>query len=538
MHMSLKESTVILKPLKTNFTWIQKIRYILEDRIDQVFSEESKAYIYGLLLGNTKYFDASFKTMYQINGVSHIFAISGLHVGVLLGIFQFIFKKSKVQWMTFILIYLYLVVVGLPYSAIRAVFMVISIKLAKLFNRPYDLLQSLSMIGLLMILYNPYIVMHTGFQYSFSALLAIGVIKPYIRSKFTWIYLPLALQIILLPLTIYHQNTFHILSFIINLCVIPLITVIFNLMFLALIFNINLLSQFIDFLIEMIEEINFFFHHDALLKTLPSMNLIVLLSLYLIIVLWFEWSDKRKHLIVFTSLYLCMTIYAWFAVEVYYLDIGQGDAILIKHRFQNTMIDTGPSYPLIEDVLMKNGVDNLDYVFLSHEHMDHVGGMVYMEKFLDSTIIYGQSPNQYLKSLHGQELKRNFKVGAMSISKVSYQVMAGNNASLILLIESYGRSFLFTGDIEKEVENQLTMTRYIDVLKVPHHGSETSSTDQFLNQIQPSIGVICVNRNYYGHPHKSVISRYQEYDTDIYLTQDGCVKITLLPFGLMFIKHY
>ncbi|MBN2795994.1 MAG: DNA internalization-related competence protein ComEC/Rec2 [Clostridia bacterium] len=537
---NLNLSEIKLIPIEVKYTLFQKLYIHIENEIKSTYSDDYSGYIKGLFLGDTSKIDSDMKKIFQENGVSHVFAISGLHIGAFIGALLLILKKFEYkQVMTYIIITFYVILVGVPYSALRALMMFLCVDLALKVNRPYDLLSSLSGVGIVVMLINPYAILHTGFQFSFIALLCIGTLLPYLKQLKSEIWLPLGIQLMLLPLVIYHQNTFHILSFVINLITVPLITVVFYMMFIPILFPLPFMSTLVELIIGFVEKFNYFMHQNIFLKTVCSPSLYQIVFFYFIIICWFEIKNKMKILgivILFASM---VVIYKWYAIEIYFLDVNQGDAILIEHRFKNMMIDTGPEYPLIEDILKKNGISKLDYIFISHEHSDHVGGLTFLEPFINDTLFLGQFPNAYLKLIHGQEMKTIEDIGELEIKPIFYDdVGIGNNASLVLLLEAYERKLLFTGDIEEEVEKQLNNLHQIDVLKIPHHGSDSSSTQNFIDMLNPRIGVICVNKNYYGHPDSDVIRRYQRLGTKLYLTQDGCVKITILPFSLMFVKTY
>ena len=110
-----------------------------------------------------------------------------------------------------------------------------------------------------------------------------------------------------------------------------------------------------------------------------------------------------------------------------------------------------------------------------------------------------------------------------------------NNASLIGYLSIYDTSIFLTGDIEAEVEEKLIL-RPVDILKVPHHGSKSSSTHDFIDALSPDNALICVGKNNYGHPSQEVLNRYISRNIPLYKTLDGCVKVWVLPFNIYFIK--
>jgi len=114
-----------------------------------------------------------------------------------------------------------------------------------------------------------------------------------------------------------------------------------------------------------------------------------------------------------------------------------------------------------------------------------------------------------------------------------------NDASLVTELVINGTSLLLTGDIEEAVEKELLpLLRDVDILKVPHHGSKTSSTHDFVKKVNAELAVVCVGKNFYGHPSKSVLNTYELMGTEVLQTVNGCVKISIYPFGYYFVKPW
>jgi len=237
---------------------------------------------------------------------------------------------------------------------------------------------------------------------------------------------------------------------------------------------------------------------------------------------------------------------------VHYIDVGQGDSILIQVNNKNLLIDAGPKSDKkkLLNYLSDLNLDKLDYVIASHPHEDHIGNMSEViddynvlnfyapkvqsttktfEKMIESLKSKNLKINVLKKGTDSINLGENTKVTVFSPTKDSYEDL--NNYSSVIKIEYGKTSFLFTGDAEEDVEKEiLTSNEDIsaDVLKVGHHGSSTSTTKDFLNKIHPLIGVISVGQdNTYNHPNNDTLKRLTENKVTIYRTdKDGTIVLS------------
>lgn len=228
---------------------------------------------------------------------------------------------------------------------------------------------------------------------------------------------------------------------------------------------------------------------------------------------------------------------------VKFIDVGQGDSILIHSNGYSALIDTGPVESSIQlsRSLKESHVETVDVLMLSHLHLDHSGGLEQIfEDFNVENIILPElssfSEGIYSAELAINEVTRskgqiykattgmNFKLGDFNITVVDLypNFTNENNQSVIIKAEIDGRIFLFMGDAEKETENKLVAKNKdinCDVLKVAHHGSNTSTTKDFLEKCSPDFGVISVGKdNIYNHPHRSTLEQLKKADVKIYRT--------------------
>ena len=248
-------------------------------------------------------------------------------------------------------------------------------------------------------------------------------------------------------------------------------------------------------------------------------------------------------------------------LEVTFLDVGEGDSIFIRFPHQGNMLIDGGSVwrdynageRVIAPFLRKKGVRKIDLVVLSHPHLDHVGGLVYVIKNFKVGLILesGQTHHSYtyqkfLKTVKKKNIpckigRRGQKIKGYKEAEIHILHPRGplikdtnsdlNNNSLVIKVTYKKVSFLFSGDIEEEAESDLLKLGKVlrsTVLKVPHQGSRTSSTEKFLRAVKPEVAVISVNKNNrFHHPHSLALKRLEKFGIKVYRTdRDGAVIMT------------
>ena len=231
-------------------------------------------------------------------------------------------------------------------------------------------------------------------------------------------------------------------------------------------------------------------------------------------------------------------------LEVYFLDVGQADSILIRSKDENVLIDAGNNEdgPKLVEYFKTLGISKFSYVIGTHAHEDHIGGMDdIINNFEVGTFYMPDVPSTtetFTEILDALEKKGNYfdtpKIGdtftsgeaLFEVEFVGTNESDLNSDSIVLRLDHGNNSFLFTGDATKEVEDSvLDKNIDVDVLKVAHHGSPYSSTLRFLNKVTPKYAVISVGKNnIYKHPSDMIIKRLKKLGAEIYRTdKDGTI---------------
>ncbi|MCI8575885.1 MAG: MBL fold metallo-hydrolase [Bacilli bacterium] len=224
-------------------------------------------------------------------------------------------------------------------------------------------------------------------------------------------------------------------------------------------------------------------------------------------------------------------------LTIHFLDVGQGDAIFIElPNDQNMMIDGAEAKEKekIMSYINKLNCKKIDYLIATHPHADHIGGLatiikefdigkIYMPKAISTSKTYENLLNTIIeKDLKVTTAKKDLvilddedlKIKFLSPKETNYQEL--NNYSAVLKITFQNHSFLFMGDAEKLIEDEITVDVKADIIKVGHHGSNTSSSIEFVNRVHPTYAIISVGaKNQYNHPHEQIIKRWQQIGAQV-----------------------
>lgn len=234
-------------------------------------------------------------------------------------------------------------------------------------------------------------------------------------------------------------------------------------------------------------------------------------------------------------------------LSVYFIDVGQADSILVINKDEAMLIDAGNNEDgqAVVSFIKEKGIAKLNYVIGTHPHEDHIGGLddvinsdieienVFMPKIQTNTKTF----EDVLDAVENKNLSitapnkgDNFKIGESNCQVMTDSILDKNNlnlSSIVIRLEYGNNSFLFMGDSEEENEKTMIWPK-TDVLKVGHHGSNTSTSESFLNQVRPDYAVIMVGKsNNYGLPKEKIIERLKNVNAQIYRTDEmGTIKIT------------
>lgn len=558
------------------------LRNDLIERTPEKVSDYTVGWINALVLGDDSMIDEEVITLFQDWGLSHILAISGLHIGIVVGLIYVLliktglFTREKAELIILIFLPFYAILAGSEPSVLRASMMVVLFILLQRLKIRLSGLDVISIVFLCLLIWNPYLIYHIGFQFSFIVTFGIILSRRWLSStsspSFQILIISFISQMVILPLQLNYFSLFQPLSILLNLVIVPYFSIfVIPFMFLFLLFSSLpawILRGF-DFLfveihqqvINFIEWIDDFLDYPLYLSNLPGWFFIVYYLLLVLSVLFIERKRWMEGFISFVMLTFLLTGYAaapYFSDKgaVTMIDIGQGDSFIIElpNREGTIMIDAGARFSfedfeatssvyerILKPYLRANGIYQIDALFLTHEDLDHIGSVGFMmeDDLLEKIYIsnYFEVPDEFFEIGRRKEVSiERLQVGEIvDVNNQLFTVVSPfrdkqspNENSLVLHTIIGGKSWLFTGDIG--VEEELDITNHfnfqVNVLKVAHHGSNTSSGREFVEKINPEVALIPVGRNNsYGHPTSEVMETFEELGVEIYRTdQHGAVR--------------
>lgn len=391
-------------------------------------------------------------------------------------------------------------------------------------NRRFERIEVISLIGLAFIFLSPRIIFQSSFYISFTIYFFLMLISnnfnnyKNIEKKFL---MQIVIFIIVLPFTISSNYSFNILSIIIIFIISPLNKVIFIIGVLSFFF---LPYNVVDFILKYLTEFIMLFDKLNLNIHVPEFNSLMYLVYYALVILffyYFEIKHKRKLIPIALFEVSLLVLYVIpiensFTYQVTFINVGQGDSTLVRIKNHSYLIDTGgltyndiATNSLIP-FLKKNRIYSLDAVFLTHNDFDHSGGFESLADHFDVKNVYDYSNfNEFDSTI--------FKVDNLNIYKDLWE--DENDKSLVLKFELGDTSFLIMGDAPSKIEEQIIKdnpTLDIDILKVGHHGSKTSSSLEFLKVVTPKEAIIsCGKNNIYHHPNEETLENLKKVNAKI-----------------------
>ena len=580
---------------------VSSLRLAFERRIEAHFSSPGRtalskqgAVLEALLLGERGRMDGETISGLQRSGLYHLVAISGAHIGIIsFLIFSILkavrFPKRPSYGVLILFLLFYAMMVEGRASVMRATIMALTYLLGKLLWEKTDLLNTVSFSAFVILLLNPFSLFEPGFEMTYAATLSIILFYPRVSKYLSrlplktgeLLALSLTAQLGVVPLVAHLFNRVTLSSLFLNIPAIPLVGLIMGsgFVFLAVSsFGLGLsallaagIKSLIDLFLWISRSPDAF---PGFSFRIPSPPPAVVLCYYLFLLfILFRPRFKGQRILasgLFTAVLAVLIIYPFPArsspsLRVTFLDVGQGDSILVEFPGKKKMLvdgggmfdssfDTGEQ--VVSPFLWRCGIRKLDFLVLTHAHPDHLNGLVAVAKNFrigefweafspEKSPAYKELQNALPRSTVRRRVFRGFSIreGPVQIKALHPEESAPltrkaeNDDSLVLRLTANGISILLTADIGRASE-QVILEKGLDVrsqvLKSPHHGSRTSSSPAFLEAVDPRIAVISAGRGgSYGVLHPEVLERYEAAGLLIFRTdQDGAVEIAVRGQGL------
>ncbi|CAH0121029.1 ComE operon protein 3 [Paenibacillus sp. CECT 9249] len=639
--------------------WNDRLRAKLGDKLDELFAERYAGFMKGLVIGMRDDLDPERFREFAKLGLTHVLAISGLHVAVFIGCFFWIFRKLGLtketsQLLVMALIPFYVLLSGASPSVVRAGMMAIVALYAARQQVLKDGLHILCIAALLMLWWDPYYLVNVSFQLSFivTAGLILGVPRMQrwlpLRSKkaAALISLNAVAELVSFPMSIYYFHQYSLLSIAANIVLVSFISLIIlplGMATLSLGIIYTPLGQFAAWTAERLTEpvfriVSWMNGPDAFLLIWPKPAIWQVMLYYALLVAFAYLAGQlhsRRHaaseaaarsaggpdedetvpLAGFAGggsaagslplrkwIPLCAVFCLWGGLlahmyqpalwdrngSVQFLDVGQGDSILIRTPHGKTLLVDGGGtvrfrkpgdewkerkdpfevgQKLLVPLLKQRGVHKLDAVIATHQDQDHIGGLqAVLEQIPTRAVIFngtlkpGDAAAKLFRTANEKRIPLYAAVDGQTLTldkdteiKFIYPsatfsqqpritiTKEQNDRSVAFVMKMKESTFLFTGDMERKAElavvDKYARTdafRPVDVMKVAHHGSKTSTTDDWLRLWQPKTAVISVGAaNFYGHPTAQVLDRLKAFGVSTLRTdKNGEVQMQVRRDGI------
>lgn len=549
------EATSINK-IANNHNYLYTIKNTLYQKINKL---KSSNYIKTLLFCDNT-LSKEIKESYRINGISHLFSVSGMHINFFVSIIYLYLNKitynKRIKYLiTNIFIITYLILFpssSLLRSAVMSILYSINY-LLKLKIKKIDILLLTLGVSLLI---NPFIIYDLGYIYSYTITFFLVLSSSTLKKKNKInkiIYISLLSFLVSIPITIYNSFEINIISILLNIILVPIISIIIlPLTILTYIFPI--LDSILYLFTNTIETISLFISKINITKIIfPKPSLLIIVLYYIIFLLSYQ-NKKYFYLNIILLIIIYISPYLNSNFEVVMFEVGKADCHLIKYPYnKNTiLIDTGKNeYKIKNEVipyLKSIGIKKIDYLIITHGDEDHIGGTITLiNNFQVKNVILNKGTftdleKELVKNLNKKKISYQININKINLSNHTIYLLNNtkynneNDNSIITYFTYQKYKFLYMGDASINTEDNL-LENYnlnnISILKVGHHGSNTSSSKDFISQINPSISLISVGENnIYHHPNKEVInnlSKSRIYRTDI----NNMVKLTINSKGIL-----
>lgn len=574
---------------KLNLAFEKKFDALTKNKMNTSNSNFLKA----IFMSNTNYLDEDELGTYRSVGLGHLLAVSGLHVSLISFAIIFILvglgvSKRKASSICIIFLIIYGAVINYPVSFLRAMILFIALDLAFAYDINIERVEIISIALIITLLINPYYVFSVSLHLSYGAAYAIEILFRRLKklgdkkNKLQeGVLFVLAINLVLAPIQLYTFHEFNFISILTNLILLPIYSSIITVSFVILVISIlispfSILFTIVNYLLSGLYKILLFISRVDILKvSLYNQDALILAYFALLIAFYFanNFSYMKTKLVKFMLMMMAIITFTgsfiYMKNQKHYdtlnmISIGQEEAMLLDINNKKIMVDVagdimGISFSYdrtLREVLKNAGVSTIDIIFISHFDSDHYGNLIYLlDDFKVKNIcFYKELAPEFIKKeiiSRGINYINPNNINGIDLGNDNYIKIVhrdkdfdSNNSSLLFVLKANGTKTLFTGDIEREAEDYyIDKLSKIDILKVPHHGSKTSSSINFLKKTMPKDAISSQGlNNSYGHPHEETLENFKSIGANFYRTdRQGMISVIFKDDGYeieTFYKEY
>jgi len=567
---------------------VWQIQHQLGDWVRNTFPEPTSSYLQSFFFGLRSDMDEEAMSIYSDLGILHVFAISGVHVTLLVGVLRDGLKRIGlidlfVDGVVVVFCVAFIFVAGGSISIIRAGSMSIVAMLNRRLKLGLSSFDVFAIVFMACFVVNPLLVYQGGFQFSFWISFVLICSRPTLqglsplKSKLAIVYLARMASI---PLSVSSGFEVNVTSYVANLLLVPLLM---QFIIPALLVSLFLpfLSPITNFLLDAFERINEFLHPilnvNLIFGAVPLAVVVLLLGCLLFSCFYYERHRKLWIRLALIGIYVLILEgnRMWQPYSaVTFLDVGQGDAAIIRSPYHSCtiVVDTGgdmsrvrsqnPSIfsNTLEPYLLGNGIRRVDFLILTHEHYDHIAEAIpLMHRFeVGSLILSEAEAGDQLQAILDEAGRLNipvhratpndtFTCGNQHYTFIHREInnQDVNEDSLVMAVDIEGWGVLLTGDIGHSTEDVVLANNpleRVDVYQVAHHGSRHSNSLEFMEALNIRYAVVQVGRrNFYGHPSQELFDVVDQlsipllnnavHGTVQFRLQNGHYTIHIWPWG-------
>lgn len=559
------EITLLKRPAYSLHRGLEKIRREMAKKYDSLLPNQYGALLKGISLGEKNDISAEITDLFQLGGISHVLAISALHLQILGSSLYKLLRKCGISLgmaavVAAVFLSCYGILTGASVATIRALLMFLVNIGADVTGRTYDGSTAMALSAVILTAGNPEYLSYSGFWLSFTAVASFMIFHE--RRQF---FSGVILYFFMAPVMLIYFFEMSPYSVFVNLLVVPTVggVLIFGLLgciggFFHILFGRILLFPAVvilhiyKFLCELC---GYMPGHTWNLGKPGWLPVIIYYGIMAAALFFFRKNRLKKRrvlaLLFMVPAWLILTIRPIDGIQITMLDIGQGDAMVIRSEQGTTyLIDGGSTSE--EDIaqykmvpyLKYEGISRIRAAFLTHADEDHVNGIMELldmiskgetQIVLDSIILPDWKDMSPFETVFEKAKENDIEIyrfksgGVMEDGNMRFTCLGPdgenysnrtNEGSMVLRLDYNNFSMLFTGDLEGDAETKLLGTYgNVDVLKVAHHGSKNSTSADFLQEVQPEISLISVGeKNTYGHPHQELLERLRKSGSKIFDT--------------------
>lgn len=554
-------------PVEYPAIWRQELKRIL----DRTFPEDVAGFAKALLLGDRTGIGYELDTAFKVSGISHIIAVSGLHVSILFSVIYLLTarRRSLTALIGIPCLLLFAAIAGFTPSITRAVVMQCLLMLSRLWEKEYDPPTSLAFACLVMLVADPLVITSVSFQLSTACMAGIFLFSERIR---TWIMdekrfgrykgrfvrwfsssvsVTLSSMVFTTPLVAYYFGTVSLVGVVTNLLTLWVTTYVFYGILAVCVLGFISLPAAAVVAAIVAWPARYILAAAELLSKVP-MAAVYTKSVYIVLWLIFAYvllgiylCMHQKPVMVFGSLIfgglVLAVAFSWVepmldGCRVTVLDVGQGQSVILQSGGKTFLVDCGGSYDedsadMAAETLLSQGINDLDGIILTHLDRDHTGGIPYLLTRVSADAVYvpyAADGENFLETLGGysvvtvwEDLRLTYTGGNLTIfAPESYN--SDNESSMCVLFQTEKCDILITGDRGAAAEKLLLAEHelpQLEVLVVGHHGSKTSTCEELLEVTRPQYALISVGAdNTYGHPAQEVLERLLAFGCLIFRT--------------------